>query len=132
MVPSTIISTTAMSSTCLCGHAFVPAADPAVPLQGKYDFKLLAVDVPTAARGEQRVFLEGDQRRYERGGIMSELRDPFLRALDARTQNAFEKVWCCEHYRVDALLISNTLLYSLCWLRMCTAWASNKCLSRHA
>jgi hypothetical protein len=59
--------------------------------KGKYHFKLLAVDVPTAARGEQRVFLEGDQHRYERGGIMSELRDPFLRALDAKTQNAFEQ-----------------------------------------
>ena len=48
-------------------------------LQGKYGFKLLAVDVPTAQGAEQRLFLDGDDKLYTRGGVMSELRDPFLR-----------------------------------------------------
>ena len=48
-------------------------------LQGKYGFKLLAVDVPTAEGAEQRLFLDGDDKIYTRGGVMSELRDPFLR-----------------------------------------------------
>jgi len=48
-------------------------------LQGKYGFKLLAVDVPTAEGAEQRLFLDGDDKLYTRGGVMSELRDPFLR-----------------------------------------------------
>lgn len=47
--------------------------------QGKYSFKLLAVDVPTAAGAEQRLFVDGDEKLYMRGGVMSELRDPFLR-----------------------------------------------------
>lgn len=47
-------------------------------LQGKYDFKLLAVDVPTAAGPEQRLYLAGDDRIYQRGSIIAELRDPFL------------------------------------------------------
>lgn len=49
--------------------------------QGRYGFKLLAVDVPTAAGKEQRLFLDGDDKLYTRGGVMSELRDPFLRAV---------------------------------------------------
>ncbi|DBB16519.1 TPA: hypothetical protein ACH3X3_014785 [Trebouxia sp. C0006] len=48
---------------------------------GKYGFKLLAVDVPTAQGAEQRLFLDGDDKLYTRGGVMSELRDPFLRAI---------------------------------------------------
>lgn len=48
-------------------------------MQGKYAFKLLAVDVPSAAGGEQRVFLDGSDQIYARGGVMSELRDPFVR-----------------------------------------------------
>ena len=55
-----------MTSKCVC-------------LQGRYGFKLLAVDVPTAAGKEQRLFLDGDDKLYTRGGVMSELRDPFLR-----------------------------------------------------
>lgn len=50
---------------------------PAAP-QGKYDFKLLAVDVPTAAGSDQRLYLAGDDRIYQRGSIIAELRDPFL------------------------------------------------------
>ncbi|KAL0026403.1 hypothetical protein WJX79_006830 [Trebouxia sp. C0005] len=49
--------------------------------KGKYGFKLLAVDVPTAEGAEQRLFLDGDDKLYTRGGVMSELRDPFLRAI---------------------------------------------------
>ncbi len=41
-------------------------------------FKLLAVDVPSAAGSEQRIYLEGDARVYDRGSVMRELRDPFL------------------------------------------------------
>lgn len=48
-------------------------------VQGRYSFKLLAVDVPTAAGAEQRLFIEGNDQLYTRGGVMSELRDPFLR-----------------------------------------------------
>jgi hypothetical protein len=46
--------------------------------QGKYDFKLLAVDVPTATGSDQRLYLAGDDRIYQRGSIIAELRDPFL------------------------------------------------------
>ena len=28
---------------------------------------------------QQRIFLEGDEKGYSRGGIMGELRDPFIR-----------------------------------------------------
>ena len=48
-------------------------------VQGRYSFKLLAVDVPTAAGVEQRLFVDGDDKLYTRGGVMSELQDPFLR-----------------------------------------------------
>ena len=48
-------------------------------MQGRYTFKLLAVDVPTAAGAEQRLFVYGDDKLYMRGGVMSELRDPFMR-----------------------------------------------------
>ncbi|KAK9809820.1 hypothetical protein WJX73_009764 [Symbiochloris irregularis] len=51
---------------------------------GSYLFKLLAVDVPTSSGAEQRLFLEGDARAYDRGGVMRELRDPFLQALAMR------------------------------------------------
>ncbi len=51
--------------------------------QGRYVFKLLAVDVPSAAGPEQRIYLEGDERIYNRGSVMRELRDPFL---NVRTQ----------------------------------------------
>lgn len=51
--------------------------------QGRYSFKLLAVDVPSAVGRQQRIFLEGDEKGYSRGGIMGELRDPFIRVQQA-------------------------------------------------
>ncbi|CAL8462998.1 g2532 [Coccomyxa elongata] len=53
-------------------------------IKGRYVFKLLAVDVPSAAGPEQRIYLEGDERMYNRGSVMRELRDPFLNALSMR------------------------------------------------
>ena len=47
-------------------------------MQGRYLFKLLAVDVPSAAGPEQRIYLEGDQRTYDRGAVLREMRDPLL------------------------------------------------------
>lgn len=41
------------------------------------------MDVPAAAGPEQRIFLEGDQQIYARGGVMGELRDPFLRVCSS-------------------------------------------------
>ncbi len=38
-------------------------------LQGRYIFKLLAVDVPTADGPEQRVYLAGDEAVYNRGSL---------------------------------------------------------------
>ena len=35
--------------------------------QGRYIFKLLAIDVPTAEGPEQRVYLSGDDAIYNRG-----------------------------------------------------------------
>jgi hypothetical protein len=49
--------------------------------KGKYDFKLLAVDVPSALGGEQRIFLVGGPSIYDAGGVLTELREPFVRAL---------------------------------------------------
>lgn len=57
--------------------------------RGKYDFKLLAVDVPTAAGKDQRLYLAGDDRIYQRGSIIAELRDPFLQAL--QMQRVYEE-----------------------------------------
>ena len=47
-------------------------------MQGRYLFKLLAVDVPSAAGPEQRIYLEGDERTYDRGAVLREMRDPLL------------------------------------------------------
>jgi hypothetical protein len=55
-------------------------------VQGRYEFKLLAVDVPSYSGGEQRIFLEGGPRIYERGGVLNELRDPFVRVSHMRRQ----------------------------------------------
>lgn len=54
--------------------------------KGKLQMKLLAVDVPSVSPGQppQRLFLEGDESMYSRGGVLNELRDPFLRALSLR------------------------------------------------
>ncbi|KAK9833541.1 hypothetical protein WJX81_003669 [Elliptochloris bilobata] len=58
--------------------------------QGRYIFKLLAVDVPTAEGPEQRMYLSGDEAIYSRGGVLRELRDPFLHALALRETHDFE------------------------------------------
>lgn len=50
----------------------------------QYDIKLLAVDIPTALEPEQRLFLVGDEQEYRvGGGLISELRDPVLKAMAA-------------------------------------------------
>ncbi|KAI7844150.1 hypothetical protein COHA_002285 [Chlorella ohadii] len=48
---------------------------------GHLRFVLLAVDVPSVAGGEQRIYLEGGPALYERGGVLGVLREPFIRAL---------------------------------------------------
>ena len=58
-----------------------------------YQFKLLAVDVPAASSAEQRLYVEGDAKLYHRGGVINELRDPFLQvrspqALSSSTRSA--------------------------------------------
>ncbi|KAL4452340.1 hypothetical protein ABPG75_008002 [Micractinium tetrahymenae] len=63
---------------------------------GQLRFKLLAVDVPCAAGGEQRIFLEGGPSLYERGGVLSVLRDPFIRAL------SMEEAFLAEDEAEDA------------------------------
>eukprot|EP00884_Botryococcus_braunii_P014833 jgi/Botrbrau1/23350/Bobra.0051s0009.1 len=49
--------------------------------KGKYVYKLLAVDVPAAGGQEQRLYVEGNERLYNRGSVVKELRDPFLNAV---------------------------------------------------
>jgi hypothetical protein len=51
--------------------------------RGALRVTLLAVDVPLPAAlgGEQRVYVEGGPRTYSRGGVLDELRKPFLAAL---------------------------------------------------
>ena len=50
----------------------------------QYDMKLLAVDVPVATGPDQRLFLIGDEEEYRiGGGLISELRDPVVKALAA-------------------------------------------------
>ncbi|XP_051123101.1 uncharacterized protein LOC127245968 [Andrographis paniculata] len=52
--------------------------------KGQYDMKLLAVDIPMATGPDQRLFLIGDEEEYRvGGGIISELRDPVVKALAA-------------------------------------------------
>lgn len=46
--------------------------------------KLLSVDLPMAAGPDQRLFLIGDEEEYRvGGGLISELRDPVIRAMAA-------------------------------------------------
>ncbi|PWA57198.1 hypothetical protein CTI12_AA411450 [Artemisia annua] len=52
--------------------------------KGQYDMKLLSVDLPMAAGPDQRLFLIGDEEEYRvGGGLISELRDPVIRAMAA-------------------------------------------------
>lgn len=46
--------------------------------------KLLAIDIPMATGPDQRLFLIGDEEEYKiGGGLISELRDPVLKAMAA-------------------------------------------------
>jgi hypothetical protein len=57
--------------------------------KGQYDFKLLAVDIPTAG-ADHRVYLVGDEQEYQvGGGLISVLRDPIVKAMAA--QKEFEE-----------------------------------------
>lgn len=50
----------------------------------QYDMKLLAVDIPMASGPDQRLFLIGDEEEYRvGGGLISELRDPVVKAMAA-------------------------------------------------
>ena len=50
----------------------------------QYHMKLLAVDVPMASGPDQRLYLIGNEEEYRvGGGIISELRDPVVRAMAA-------------------------------------------------
>ncbi|WJX34470.1 hypothetical protein P8452_22581 [Trifolium repens] len=52
--------------------------------QGKYDLKLLAVDVPMASGPDQRLYLIGNEEEYRvGGGLISDLRDPVVKAMAA-------------------------------------------------
>ncbi|KAI5670350.1 hypothetical protein M9H77_10714 [Catharanthus roseus] len=52
--------------------------------KGQYDMKLLAVDIPMATGPDQRLFLIGDEEEYKvGGGLISELRDPVVKAMAA-------------------------------------------------
>lgn len=54
---------------------------------GQYDFKLLAVDIPMASGPDQRIFLIGDEGEYKiGGGLISELRDPIVKAMAAEKE----------------------------------------------
>ena len=57
--------------------------------KGKHQFKLLAVDIVSKEGQEQRIFLDGNESYYTRGGILRELRDPFLKV--AAAQSAYER-----------------------------------------
>ncbi|XP_058110743.1 uncharacterized protein LOC131253662 isoform X2 [Magnolia sinica] len=51
------------------------------------DMKLLAVDIPMATGPDQRLFLIGDEEEYRiGGGLISELRDPIVKAMAAEKE----------------------------------------------
>ncbi|XP_072961746.1 uncharacterized protein [Typha angustifolia] len=55
--------------------------------KGQYDMKLLAVDIPMATGPDQRLFLIGDEQEYKvGGGLISELRDPIVKAMAAEKE----------------------------------------------
>ncbi|TVU21640.1 hypothetical protein EJB05_31290, partial [Eragrostis curvula] len=55
--------------------------------KGQYDLKLLAVDIPMASGPDQRLFLVGDEQEYKvGGGLISELRDPIVKAMAAEKE----------------------------------------------
>lgn len=52
--------------------------------KGQYDMKLLAVDIPMVSEPDQRIFLIGNEEEYKvGGGLISELRDPVVKAMAA-------------------------------------------------
>ncbi|CAL5366588.1 unnamed protein product [Camellia sinensis] len=52
--------------------------------KGQYDMKLLAVDIPMATGPDQRIYIIGDEAEYRvGGGLISELRDPVVKAMAA-------------------------------------------------
>lgn len=52
--------------------------------KGQYDMKLLAVDIPMSTGLDQRLYLIGDEEEYRvGGGLISELRDPVVKAMAA-------------------------------------------------
>ncbi|XP_077239282.1 uncharacterized protein LOC143880299 [Tasmannia lanceolata] len=54
---------------------------------GQHDMKLLAVDIPMASGPDQRLFLIGDEEEYKiGGGLISELRDPIVKAMAAQKE----------------------------------------------
>ncbi|CAM6072363.1 unnamed protein product [Sphagnum tenellum] len=60
-----------------------------IEVKKRYDFKLLAVDIPTAG-AEHRVYVIGDEAEYRvGGGLISVLRDPVVKAMAA--QKEFEE-----------------------------------------
>ncbi|PIA46140.1 hypothetical protein AQUCO_01600422v1 [Aquilegia coerulea] len=55
--------------------------------KGQYDMKLLAIDVPMTTGPDQRFFLIGDEEEYKvGGGLISELRDPIVKAMAAEKE----------------------------------------------
>ncbi|XP_058110742.1 uncharacterized protein LOC131253662 isoform X1 [Magnolia sinica] len=55
--------------------------------KGQNDMKLLAVDIPMATGPDQRLFLIGDEEEYRiGGGLISELRDPIVKAMAAEKE----------------------------------------------
>jgi hypothetical protein len=49
--------------------------------------KLLAVDIPMESGPDQQLFLVGDEQEYKvGGGLISELRDPILKAMAAEKE----------------------------------------------
>jgi hypothetical protein len=52
--------------------------------KGQYDMKLLAVDIPMASGPDQQLYLIGDEEEYKvGGGLISQLRDPVVKAMAA-------------------------------------------------
>ncbi|XP_020590125.1 uncharacterized protein LOC110031321 [Phalaenopsis equestris] len=55
--------------------------------KGQHEMKLLAVDIPMASGPDQRIFLIGDEQEYRvGGGLISELRDPIIKAMAAEKE----------------------------------------------
>ncbi|XP_020699002.1 uncharacterized protein LOC110111444 [Dendrobium catenatum] len=55
--------------------------------KGQHEMKLLAVDIPIASGPDQRIFLIGDEQEYKvGGGLISELRDPIVKAMAAEKE----------------------------------------------